>query len=173
MSYIFLDAMKVDRFYAKSSRYLSNELNKIKDLHLKYDDFQKVYDIESKERDLTYYLNALEKRPTWLRVVLAFVLGISFMQLSSAIYVAFDQGYLSSRQVNILVISFLLVLVSLGILIFEYKKFQDNKFRALKLFLTVKHHNHQAIIEERNSKLNPRPKYKKGSPMDYIFGEDE
>lgn len=173
MSYTFLDAMKVDKFYAKSTRYISSELEKIKYLHLKYDDFQRVYDIKSKEKDLTYYLNALEKRPTGLRLVLTFLLGISFLQLSSVLYVAFDQSYLNSRQVTILVISFLLVLISLGILIFEYKKFQNNKFRALKLFLIVKHHNYQAIIEERSSKLNPRPKYKKDSPMDYIFGEDE
>lgn len=173
MSYIFLDAMRVDRFYEKSTRYLSIELKRIKDLNLKYDDFQKTYDIECHEKKLKNYLDTLEKRPTWLRVFLAVVLFISFMQLSSAVYVAFDQGYLNSRQVNILSFSFLLVIFSLAVLILEYKKFQSNKFNALKLLLIVKHHNHQAILEERSEKLNPKIKRQDGSAMDYLFGEDK
>lgn len=173
MDYVFLDSIKVDRYYEKCIRYLSSELKKINDLGLKYSNHNEIKDIEFQEKNLVLYLDILEKRPTWLRVIFSLVLFGSFMQLSSGIYVAFDQGYLNSRQVNIITISFLLTIASFAYLFYEYRKFQENKLKALKVFLIVRHHNYQKIIDEREAKLNPRPKYKKGSPMDYLFGEDE
>lgn len=172
MSYIFLDALRTEKFYKNSGRYIQNELNKIKDLNLIYNDIHKVYDISTSEKILKHYLDKLENRSVWLRSISVIVLLISFIQFLVVIYIAFELSNLNVDQTNLLLVSFSLVAINSVYLSWEYKKFQNNKHEALKLFLMVKSHNYQLIINEREAKLNPRIKYKEGSPMDLLFGED-
>lgn len=173
MDYIFLDALKTEKFYKKSSHYLSYELVKIRDMKLIYNDIHKAYDIDLYEKKLISILDKLEGRKTWIRILLSIISFFAVLQFFSVIYVAFIQNYLNSDQVNLMVLSAIISTVSISALVFEHQKFKKNKYEALKLFLIVKNHNHLAIIKEREAALNPRMSYKKGSPMDYIFGSDD
>lgn len=172
MGYIFLGALRTDKHYKRADRYITSELNKIKDLKLKYNEIHKVYDVEFTERSLIYYLDKLEGRGDWIRGLLIFISLLTLMQFVIMIYAAFDQKYLNSNQAKLLVMSFTVFVSSTTYLIWEYKKFQRNKYEALKLFLMVDHHNHKKIIEEEEAKWNPKVKYTKGSPLDFLFGED-
>ena len=173
MSYIFLWAMKTEKYYGRASRYITSELNKINDLKLYYNEIHKVHDIDSHERNLKYYLDKLESRSDWIRGILIFISLITLMQFIIVIYAAFDQKYLSSSQTNLLVTSFIIFLSSSFYLLWEYKNFQKNKYEALKLCLMVRQHNFKKIRDEHEAKLNPKQKYEKGSPMDYLFGDDD
>ncbi|MBI1450406.1 hypothetical protein IL972_00440 [Acinetobacter sp. FL51] len=173
MSYIFLWAIKTEKYYEKAGRYIALELNKINDLKLHYNEIHKVHDIDCHERSLTYYLDKLESRSDWVRGILIFISLITLMQFIVVIYAAFDQKYLSSSQTNLLVTSFIIFLSSSFYLLWEYKNFQKNKYEALKLFLMVRQHNFKKIRDEHEAKLHPKRKYEKGSPMDYLFGDDD
>ena len=62
MSYIFLDALKTEKIYFKSRKYISIELDKIKNLNLKYDEKHREFNIEIKETLLKTYLDKMENR---------------------------------------------------------------------------------------------------------------
>lgn len=173
MDYIFFNALRTDKIYRKSNQYLLPKLNEINDLQLIYEEKHKITDISFKEKQLIYFLDKLEDRKTWLRVLLYLISFLSTIQFVSVIYVAFIQTYLNSDQVNLLVMSAIISILSIGALFLEHRKFQKNKYEALKLFLIVKNHNYLEIIKEREAVLNPRVSYEKGTPMDYIFGSDD
>ncbi|NAS08125.1 hypothetical protein [Acinetobacter haemolyticus] len=173
MSYIFLWSMKTEKYYEKAGRYITSELNKINDLKLHYNEIHKIHDIDSHEQNLKYYLDKLENRSDWIRGVLILILFVTLMQLVVVIYVAFDQKYLNSSQVSLLATSFILFISNSFYLLWEYRNFQKNKYEALKLFLMVRQHNFKKISDEQEAKLNPKRKYEKNSPMDYIIGNDD
>ena len=173
MSYIFLWAMKTEKYYGRAGRYITSELNKINDLKLNYNEIHKVHDIDFYERNLKYHLDKLESRSDWVRGILIFISLITLMQFIVVIYAAFDQNYLNSSQTNLLVSSFIIFLSSSCYLLWEYSNFQKNKYEALKLFLMVRQHNFKKIRDEHEAKLYPEQKYEKGSSMDHLFGDDD
>lgn len=173
MSFIFLWAMRTERYYKKASRYITSELNKIDNLKLHYNEIHKVHDIDTCERELTYYLDKLENRSDWIRGLLILISLVTLMQFVVVIYAAFDQKYLNSSQANLLVTSFIIFISSSFYLLWEYKNFQRNKYEALKLFLMVRQHNFKKIRDEHEAKLNPKREYEKGSVFDFMFGEDD
>lgn len=173
MSYIFLWAMRTEKYHKRASRYITSELNKINDLKLHYNEIHKINDIDFYERNLKYYLDKLENRSDWIRGVLILISLVTLMQFVVVVYAAFDQKYLNSSQTNLLATSFMIFISSSFYLLWEYKSFQKNKYEALKLFLMVRQHNFKKIRDEHEAKLNPKRKYEKGSVMDFMFGEDD
>ena len=173
MDYIFLNTLKVDKPYLKASRYIIGELDKLDKFQLEYIEKHKASNLELKENLLRLYLQKLENRLDVPRAILGLILFISFIQLSVCVYFAFTWGGLNSHQANVITISFLLVIISSLLLAIEFKRFKENINEALRLFLIIRHHNSQKIIDERNKKIDFKVAYKKGSPMDILFGGDE
>lgn len=173
MDYIFLNALKVDKPYIKAQKFISDELKKLEDFQLEYSERHCVTDIAFKESVLLSYLQKLENRHEILKLIACIILFISFMQMVVCIYFSFDQGGLNSHQSNLLTASFAIVLATTSYLLYEDRKFKETKNKALKLFLVVRNHNYEKILKEREEKLNPRQSYPKGSPMDYLFGDDD
>lgn len=173
MSYIFLDALKTEKIYFKSRKYISIELDKIKNLNLKYDEKHREFNIEIKETLLKTYLDKMENRKYWIRYILSVSSFLALLQTLSVVYVGFIQSYLNSSQIYLLVFSILFFVTCASALLLESRIFHKNKAEALKLYLIIKNHNYEKIIEERNAALNPIINYEKGSPIDYLFGNDD
>lgn len=173
MSYVFLDALKTEKHYFKSRRYISIELDKIKKLNLKYDETHREFDIEIKETLLKTYLDKMENRKDWIRYILSVSSFLALLQALSVVYVGFIQNYLNSNQIYLLVFSILFFAICAGVVLLESRIFHNNKAEALKLYLIIKNHNYEEIIKERDAVLNPKANYEKGSPMDYLFGSDD